>query len=171
MTSVDFFGIKERIVEILKADTTNLWWTNEDPSTKLKFRKIEAGAPTPKAADEPPLPRCWITDDNPISSAKILHTNAAGGNTPNITEYELNYKIIFIAEAKDGQKTEEDLDDFAKSIIDQIQSNDDLRDPATGLIASRLADRTQVTQILKLPNTVGDVVQGREIRLKIWATA
>jgi hypothetical protein len=102
MTSVDFFGIKERIVAILKADTTNLWWTNSDPSTKTRFRKIEAGAPTPKAMEEPPLPRCWVTDDNPISSMNII-TDVVS-NAPNGTEYELNFKIIYIAEAKDGQK-------------------------------------------------------------------
>ncbi len=168
MASVDFFGIKERIVAILKADTTNLWWTNNNPSTKLKFGKIEAGAPSPKAMQEPPLPRCWITDDNPISNVKII-TDVAS-NTPNGTTYELNFKIIFIVEAKDGPKTEEDIDDFTKAIIEQIQGNYDLRTPG-GAESTRLADKSEIIQILKIPNMVGDRVQGREIRIKIWSTA
>ncbi len=70
MTTVDLFAIKQRIVTILKADTTNLW--NAQPSTKSKFRKIEAGSPSPKAIQEPPLPRCWVTSDDAVAIVKPL---------------------------------------------------------------------------------------------------
>ena len=167
MASVDFFGIKERIVAILKADTTNLW--DSTPSDKTKFRKIEAGSPSPKAIQEPPLPRCWVTSDTIVSNVKII-TDVAS-NTPNGTEYEMFYRIIFAVEAKDGPKTEEDLDDFTKSIITQLQTNWDLRNPG-GAEGTRLADKSEVIQISNLPQQfTGDRVQGRAIRFKITSTA
>ena len=70
MTTVDIFGIKERIVSILKADTTNLW--DSTPSSKTKFRKIEAGSPSPKAIQEPPLPRLWVTSDDTVAIVRPL---------------------------------------------------------------------------------------------------
>jgi len=80
MTSLDFYGIKERIVEILKADTTNLW--DSTPSSRTKFRKIEAGSPSPKSIQEPPLPRCWVTSDDIVAIARplmVVDSNASLG--------------------------------------------------------------------------------------------
>ena len=168
MTSVDIFAVKEKIVAILKADTTNLWWTNNNPSTKSKFRKIEAGAPSPKAIHEPPLPRCWITSDANVSNVKII-TNVAS-NVPNGTEYEMIFKIIYVVEAKDGPKTEEDIDDFTKSIIEQLQTNWDLRTPG-GAESTRLADKSEVLQVTEIPGMRGDRVKGRQIRFKVTSTA
>ena len=64
MTTVDIFAIKERIVTLLKANSS-LYTTR--PSEKTKFRKIEAGSPSPKAIQEPPLPRCWVTSDDTVA--------------------------------------------------------------------------------------------------------
>ena len=45
MTTVDIYAIKERIVTILKSDTSLF---SSTPSDKTKFRKIEAGSPSPR---------------------------------------------------------------------------------------------------------------------------
>ena len=98
MTTVDLFAIKEKIVEILKADTTNLW--DSTPSDKTKFRKIESGSPSPKAIQEPPLPRLWVTSDETVALVKplgVIESNASKGE-----EYDIRLKIIFVVEAKDG---------------------------------------------------------------------
>jgi len=166
VTSVDIFGIKEKVVAILKADT-NLYTST--PSDKTKIRKIEAGAPTPKSMNEPPLPRIWVTNDNLIANAKELATvqsNAKLGE-----EYDIRIKIILVVEAKDGPKTEEDLDDFTKLIIEQLDTNYDLRTPG-GAESTRVAEASHVSQITELqPPLVGDSVKGRVIRLNVIVRA
>ena len=110
MTTVDLFAIKQRVVEILKSDTTNLW--DSTPNDRTKFRKIEAGSPSPKAIQEPPLPRLWVTSDDVVanvSQVAIVENNVNLGQ-----EYDIRLKLLFVVEAKDGQKTEEDIDDFTK---------------------------------------------------------
>lgn len=161
MTTVDLFAIKQRIVDILKSDTTNLW--DSTPSDKTKFRKIEAGSPSPKAIQEPPLPRLWVTSDDVVanvSQVAIVQNNITLGK-----EYDIRIKILFVVEAKDGYKTEENIDDFTKSIIEKLETNYDLRD---GAESTRLAESSQVTQIMDLPTLFkGDRVKGRAIKLKV----
>ena len=163
MTTVDLFAIKERIVDILKSDTTNLW--DSTPSSKTKFRKIEAGSPSPKAIQEPPLPRLWVSSDDVV--ANVSHVSVVKDNVHLGDEYDIRIKILFIVEAKDGSKTEESIDDFTKSIIEKLEANYDLR-AVGGAVATRLAESSQVTQIMDLPTLFkGDRVKGRVIKFKV----
>ena len=163
MTTVDIFSIKERIVSILKADTTNLW--DSTPSSKTKFRKIEAGSPSPKAIQEPPLPRLWVTSDDTVAIVRPLGVIAS--NISKGEEYEIRIKILFVVEAKDGPATEEDIDDFTKSIINQLEANYDLRTDG-GAESTRVAESSQVTSIQNLPGIFrGDRVRGRSIHFKV----
>lgn len=167
MTSIDFFGIKERIVEILKNDTTNLW--DSTPSDKTKFRKIEAGSPTTKGINQPPLPRCWVTSDDLI--ANVSNVAIVSSNVPNGKEYDFRIKVMFVVESKDGPKTEEDIDDFTKAIINQLETNYDLRTPG-GAESTRLAESSEITQVMNLPTMFkGDTVKGRVIRFKVIVRA
>ena len=163
MTTVDIFGIKERIVSILKADTTNLW--DSTPSSKTKFRKIEAGSPSPKAIQEPPLPRLWVTSDDTVAIVRPLGVIAS--NISKGEEYEIRIKILFVVEAKDGPATEEDIDDFTKSIINQLEANYDLRTDG-GAESTRVAESSEITSIQNLPGIFrGDRVRGRSIHFKV----
>jgi hypothetical protein len=163
LTTVDLFAIKERIVDILKSDTTNLW--DSTPNDKTKFRKIEAGSPSPKAIQEPPLPRLWVTSDDVV--ANVSHVSVVKDNVHLGDEYDIRIKILFVVEAKDGYKTEEDIDDFTKSIIEKLEANYDLR-AVGGAVATRLAESSQVTQIMDLPSQFkGDRVKGRVIKFKV----
>ena len=165
MTTIDLFAVKERIVDILKADTTNLWPSNDNPTDKTKFRKIEAGAPSPKAAQEPPLPRCWITSDTIV--ADVNHLAVVSGNVHKGDEYVCRINVVFVVEAKDGPKTEEDVDDFTKAIIEQIDANYDLRTPG-GLESTRVAESSEPTSIQDLPAMFkGDRVKGRVIKYRV----
>ena len=160
---MDLFAIKERIVDILKSDTTNLW--DSTPSSKTKFRKIEAGSPSPKAIQEPPLPRLWVSSDDVV--ANVSHVSVVKDNVHLGDEYDIRIKILFIVEAKDGSKTEESIDDFTKSIIEKLEANYDLR-AVGGAVATRLAESSQVTQIMDLPSLFkGDRVKGRVIKFKV----
>ena len=167
MTTVDLFAIKEKIVEILKAATTNLW--DSTPSDKTKFRKIESGSPSPKAIQEPPLPRLWVTSDETVALVKplgVIESNASKGE-----EYDIRLKIIFVVEAKDGSATEEKIDDFTKSIINNLEANYDIRTPS-GAESTRLAESSQVIAIRDLPNMFkGDRVRGRVISFQVIVRA
>ena len=164
MTTVDIFAIKERIVVILKANSS-LFATQ--PSDKLKFRKIEAGSPSPKAIQEPPLPRCWVTSDEQVAIIKqlgVIVDNVSTGE-----EYDLRIKIIFVTESKDGYKTEEVIDDFTKLIIETLEANYDLRN---GDETTRVAESSQVLQIRDLPAVFqGDRVKGRMITFQVIVRA
>jgi hypothetical protein len=163
LTTVDLFAIKERFVDILKSDTTNLW--DSTPSSKTKFRKIEAGSPSPKAIQEPPLPRLWVTSDDVV--ANVSHVSVVKDKVHLGDEYDIRIKILFIVEAKDGSKTEESIDDFTKSIIEKLEANYDLR-AVGGAVATRLAESSQVVQIMDLPSLFkGDRVKGRVIKFKV----
>ena len=168
MTNLDIFAIKERIVEILKADTTNLW--DSTPSSRTKFRKIEAGAPSPKSSQEPPLPRLWVTSDvNVATNVRTLAQISANAHVGE--EWELNLAIFFVVEAKDGPKTEEDIDDFSKAIIEQLETNYDLRSVG-GAESTRLAESSQIKGIQDLPQIFkGDRVRGRVIKFKVIVRA
>jgi len=160
LTTVDLFAIKQRIVVILKSDSS-IW--DSTPNDKTKFRKIEAGSPSPKAIQEPPLPRLWVTSDDVV--ANISDVAVIKGNVHLGEEYDIRIKILFVVEAKDGYKTEEDLDDFTKLIIEKLETNYDLRD---GNESTRLAESSQVTQIMDLPSQFkGDRVKGRVIKFKV----
>jgi len=160
LTTVDLFAIKQRIVVILKSDSA-IW--DSTPNDKTKFRKIEAGSPSPKAIQEPPLPRLWVTSDDVV--ANISDVAVIKGNVHLGEEYDIRIKILFVVEAKDGYKTEEDLDDFTKLIIEKLETNYDLRD---GNESTRLAESSQVTQIMDLPSQFkGDRVKGRVIKFKV----
>ena len=89
MTTVDLFAIKERIVDILKSDTANLW--DSTPSDKTKFRKIEAGSPSPKAIQEPPLPRLWVTSDDVV--ANVSHVAVIENNAHLVRNMTLELKF------------------------------------------------------------------------------
>lgn len=164
MTTVDLFAIKERIVTILKANSSLF---SSQPSDKTKFRKIEAGSPSPKAIQEPPLPRCWVTSDDTVATVKplgIIANNISQGE-----EYEIRIKIIFASEAKDGPKTEEKVDDFTKLIINTLESNYDLRN---GAESTRVAESSEVVAIRELPSYLkGDRVRGRAIIFRVIVRA
>ena len=168
MSFLDLFAIKERVVSILKADTTNLW--DSTPSSRSKFRKIEAGAPSPKSSQEPPLPRCWVTSDTNVATnvrtlAQINANNHVG------EEWEINLAIFFVVEAKDGPDTEEDIDDFTKSIIEQLETNYDLR-TVGGAESTRLAESSEIKAVQDLPQIFkGDRVRGRMIKFKVIVRA
>ena len=153
----------KHILEILKNDTTNFWTTT--PSDKSKFRKIEAGSPSPKAIQEPPLPRLWVTSDDTVAVVKPLGVIA--NNISKGEEYDIRIKILFVTEAKDGRDTEEKIDDFTKSIINQLEANYDLRTPG-GAESTRVAESSQVLTIMDLPAVFkGDRVKGRAIRFQV----
>ena len=96
----------------------------------------------------------------------VIESNASKGE-----EYDIRLKIIFVVEAKDGSATEEKIDDFTKSIINNLEANYDIRTPS-GAESTRLAESSQVIAIRDLPNMFkGDRVRGRVISFQVIVRA
>ena len=165
MAEIDYFGIKERIVLILKNDTTNLFSTT--PSDKTKFRLIEAGAPDLNKPIQGNLPRIFVTNDDvidEITQAGITQTRAPKGR-----EHSLRYLIIAVNDGKNGQDAEEKADDFAKLIMEKLELHNDLSKPSDN--TDPLADWS-IPETVAILNRdlVGSNVTGRVIRLRIKST-
>lgn len=163
-TDVDLFGIKQRIVDILDSNSTLFDATGAND----KVRKIDAGAPRmSRLRNETTLPHIWVTNEDAIDV--IRQNNSVGGNAPKVLEHQINFKIILMAQEKDGFKTEEVLDDFVKLINQSITENYELNDPATGL--SPLADSCYPSRVVELGRVfTGLSLSGRVISLKCVVT-
>jgi len=169
MASIDIFGIKQQIVSILQSDTTNLYDASPAQGVKTKFRIIEAGSPSPKNINQPPLPRLWVTSDTLVANVK--HSASIVSNASKGQEYDVRINIIFVVEAKDGPDTEEDIDDFTKKIIDKMEANYDLRDDG-GAESTRVCDSSTILSIQDLPAMFrGDRVKGRVIKYQLVVQA
>ena len=167
MASVDYFGIKERIVAILKDDTTNLY--NASASDKTKFRKIEAGAPDMNKPIQGPFPRIFVTSDSNID--EMVEVGSKISNAPKIIRHTMRFLIIVVVDGKDGPKAEETADDFVKLIIEKLRTISDLRSPG-GAESTQLADESMVERVDVLSREyIGSNVTGRTIRLKVISTS
>lgn len=167
MPAIDYFGIKERIVAILKDDTSNLF--SATPSDKTKFRLIQAGAPDLNKAIQGPLPRIFVTNDDLLDEMKEV--GAKVSNAPKIIRHTMRFLIIVIADSKDGPKAEETIDDFLKLIVEKLRTFSDLRNPG-GAESTQLADESMVERINVINREfIGSNITGRVIRLKVISTS
>jgi len=165
VAEIDYFGIKERIVTILKDDTTNLF--SATPSDKTKFRLIQAGAPDLNKPVQGPLPRIFVTNDDVID--EITQKGSTVVREPKIKEHSMRYLIIAVNDGKDGPDAEEKADDFTKLIMEKLEKHSDLSKPA---------DNTDPLADWSIPETVAilsrDLVgadhAGRVIRLRVKST-
>jgi len=162
---IDYFGIKERIVTILKDDTTNLFAAT--PSDKTKFRLIEAGAPHLNKPIQGPFPRIFVTNDDVID--EITQKGSTVVREPKIKEHSMRYLIIAVNDGKDGPDAEEKADDFVKLIIEKLELHNDLSKPADN--TDPLADWSMPETVTVLNrDLVGSNIAGRVIRLRIKST-
>ncbi len=163
-TDVDVWEVKLQIVDILDSNSTLFDATGAND----KVRKITTGAPRmDRLKKETTLPQIWVTNDAVIDDLK--QSTATQGNAPKTTTHTLHFKIILLADAKDGPKAEEILDDFVKLINEIITANYDLRDPG-GAENTSVVDSCVVQQVLEFPNLAGLAKAGRIIKLKAIAT-
>ena len=165
-TEIDYWAIKERIVTILKHDTSNLYTATA--SDKTKFRKIDAGAPDMNKPIQGPLPRIFVTSDDRFDKM----TSKATIETRNhkMTEHMMIYKIIAICEGKNGPDAEEKIDDFTKIILEKIKNHNDLSKPTDN--TDPLADWS-FPEAVDIVNRelVGDKIAGRVIKLRVVSTS
>jgi len=167
LAAIDYFGIKQRIVDILKNDTTNLF--SATASDKTKFRKIEAGAPDLNKPLQGPLPRIFVTNDNIVD--EIVSVGSTISNAGKMFRHTMRFLIIAVADGKDGPKAEETIDDFVKLIIEKLRTDVDLR-TIGGAESTQLADTSMVERVDILNrDLIGTDITGRIIRLKVISTS
>jgi len=162
-TDVDVFAGKEQIVDILDSDTGLFDATGAND----KIKKITTGAPRmSRLVRETTLPQIWVTNDTIIDDVR---QKGVQSNAPLSTEHTLHFRLILLADGKDGPKAEEILDDFVKLINEIITENYDLRDPG-GAENTSVVDSCVVQQVSEIPNLAGLAKAGRIIKLKAIAT-
>ena len=164
-TEIDLFGIKERIVTILKDDTINLF--SATPTDKTKFRKIEAGAPDLNLPLQGPFPRIFVTNDDIIDEA--IQIGSTVTRSPKAIEHSIRFLIIIAVDGKDGPKAENTADDFVKKVLEKLETHNDLSNPTDN--TDPLADWSVPEGISILSrDAVGSDVTGRIIRLRVITT-
>jgi len=165
VTEVDYWAMKERIRDILRNDTTNLY--NATASDKTKFRKIEAGAPDMNKPVQGPFPRIFITNEDRFD--EMTPKGVVQTRNQKVSEHIMRFLIIAVAEGKNGPDAEEKIDDFTKLILQKIKNHNDLSKPADN--TDPLADWSfpESVDILNR-DLVGDKIAGRVIRLKVKTT-
>ena len=163
-TDVDVHGIIKRIVDILDSDSTLF----DATGASGKVRKIESGAPrVPIKLVETTLPHIWVTTDATLDQVSLAGVSQSNAIT--VLTHTLFFKIIVMAQEKDGFKVEEVLDDFVKLINQNITANHHLLDPAAA--NDPLVDSCIVKQVRELDsNMTGLDRQGRIIILKAVKT-
>jgi len=161
---VDVFGIIQRIVDILDSDSTLF----DSTGANGKVRKIDSGAPRmTRLIVETTLPHIWVTTDRTIDT--ITEPKITISNAVTVLQHQLNFKIILMAQEKDGFKVEEVLNDFVKLINQDLTANYDLRDPSSGL--TPLVDSSRITGVVELDTAItGLSRQGRTITLRCVKT-
>jgi len=165
-TDVDVFGIKERIADILDSDSALF----DATGANNKIRKIDTGAPRMKDGliVETTLPHIWVTNDTIIDDVRQMSSTVS--NAPKTLEHNLHFRIILLAQKKDGFKVEEQLDDFVQLIGQTITENYELNNPVGG--ADPLADSCRILQVSELNSAqTGLDKQGRIIRLLCLKTS
>ena len=166
VTEIDYWAIKDRIRDILRNDTTNLY--DATASTKAKFRKIESGAPDLNKPVQGPFPRIFITNDDRFDQMRIKSIIQARNHK--MTEHTMMFKIIAVVGGKNGPDAEEKIDDFTKLILQKIKNHNDISVPTDD--TDPLADWSfpESVDILNR-ELIGDKIAGRVIRLKVVATS
>jgi len=131
-----------------------------------KVRKVTTGAPTmPILIRETTLPQIWVTTSRAIDTSNPPPKYVLS-NVVKLTSHNLSFKIILVAQEKDGAKVEEVLDDFVKLIRETFQENFDLRQPG-GAANTRIVDSSWVSDVSELDTSLtGLSRQGRAITLK-----
>jgi len=112
---------------------------------------------------ETTLPQIWVTTSRGIDTSdppKFVLSNAV-----KVTSHNLSFKIILVAQEKDGAKVEEVLNDFVMLIRETFQENFDLSLPGGG---GALVESSWVSDVSELDTTLtGLSRQGRAITLKV----
>jgi len=159
-TEIDHDQIKEKIVTILKANTTLF------PAVKTleAMRAITVGFPPGDPFDDQMFPYIFVVNASPFESIKN-DGRAVVSNAITALIHTFHYNIVFVVNGKDARDTEEQLDDFQKTILQTLEADNDLSGVTTAEVDSQfpvIVDRFRGRE--------DEEVQGRVITLMLIKT-
>jgi hypothetical protein len=157
-TELDHDVIKQKIVAILKANTSLYTTTGEAG----ELRAIEVGYPQAafnagQLADAM-LPYAYVT--NGTAPFETIKAGTVVSNAITILEHTFNYDIVVVVLEKDSRAAEVLLDELQKLILQTLEADHNL----TG-VGSASVDDSQPLRIEHL--RVGNADQGRGIKGRI----
>lgn len=162
MVEIDIWAIKQRIVEIIKADTT---LNPAKITSKAALRTIETGAPYINELSEVSVtPAVFVTDH--IRTDEIDQPVVSESNTPNTLNHKIRLMILVLADGKDGAESEQNVNGFVKRILEILEANQHLRQPPSGttnLVHFSVPESVEIID----SSLVGTGKQGRAITLYI----
>ena len=123
-TELDHDVIKQKIVAILKANTSLYTTTAEEG----ELRAIEVGFPQASfnagQLSDAMLPYAYVT--NSTSPFETIRTGIVVSNAQKIVEHFFNYDIVVVVLEKDARAAEVLLDELQKLILQTIEADHNL---------------------------------------------
>lgn len=136
-TEHDIFAIKERIRDILQADTTNLY--DATPSDDTKISSIEAGGPNPAQGREIQQNYIFVTNNQ---QGRLFNSQATSGTSgKKLLNQTMRFDIVVGVYAPDPRSAEEKLDDFVKIILENLEADEKLVGGGSALVDDSVPDR------------------------------
>lgn len=154
-TDIDHTAIKNRIRDILRADTTNLYNTaTEDGS---KFSEIETGYPNSPKGKPTKKAYIYITQGTPHTGKPA--SNVISNSFESFTR-ETRYDIIMGLTKGTARETELALDAFEKIVFELLLADNQLVGTGSALVDTSWPDRSEI-----VPGHLGQSWQERKITL------
>lgn len=118
VTEVDFGTIKNKIIQIIKADNTLF-----DESNKAgdRFRSVDLGVPDAKNWLNEPMPYCRVTNNTDLDVAKPF--GGVVGTAVSATYHIMQFLIIVVAQEKDSKTVEQTLDTIHKKLLERLKAD------------------------------------------------
>jgi hypothetical protein len=163
-TEVDHQAVKNRLVEMFKADTA-IWDINKPT---VRARSIDLGVPDSKQWKDIPTPYIRITNapdletDKPFGSLDNYGTSAS--------YHIVKYLIMVVDQGKDAKTVEKTLDDLHKAIKENLKENSQLTDPDDNTDAKCKISHPIKTEQLQAGSFKGNAVDGFVITLQCEMT-
>ena len=157
-TELDHDVIKQKIVAILKANTSLFTTTAEEG----ELRSIEVGYPQGDDLTDAMPPYAFIT--NSKTPFETIKSGAVVSNAIKILIHTFNYDITVVVNEADSRKAEVLLDELQKLILQTLESDYNL----TGTGSASVDNSTPLrVDHLTVPNTtLGKGFKGRVITLR-----
>lgn len=124
-TEIDHQAIKNRIVDMFKADTSI--WNENNPLGRA--RSIDLGVPDSKQWKDIPTPYIRITNAPDLETDKPFGSLSSGGTSASY--HIVKYLIMVVDQGKDAKTVEATLDNLHKAIKENLKTNSQLGVPVT----------------------------------------
>lgn len=154
---VDHYANIQRLISILKADTTNLF---NSANPKNKLRKIFF-AETPYDLNDDSTPYVFVQ----IADELQFTNDQLGTSNPEFLQAIAVYNVVLVVQKKDVATTQKEIFRFLPLIVDQLKLYPTLDDPANP--GNPIAVRSNMMSITRLEPVHGKEKDGVVIKLKI----